>query len=387
MPTDRLFRSSILAVLLIGVGAFVPGVAAAQGVAASPSPAPRLSPPEIAARASAALVGIVAVNAAGEEFGQGSGFFVNDSGVIVTNLHVVDGAHKLRIKTSTGEIYDTAYLRHVEERRDIAVLHILATRTPYLRLGDDPARQIGDRVFAMGNPMGMDATFSDGMLSARRMLDGTQMLQITAPISPGSSGGPVLGEDGLVIGVATAQLTEGQNLNLVVPAHYVLPMLDLTTDTPFSAATLAAALGRPAGVPEGASPGVAVPAPATVSSPVQTVRLVLDQIIVAASDRGFTTFGEEVLGSLAQGEVESITVDMSLGRKYFFAGVCDLDCGDLDLMLQDSKGQEVSRDSSDDDHPLVAVDSAKSGTYVLLVSMARCSQAPCAYGVRGFQPR
>src|SRR5690606_26419168 len=85
--------------------------------------------------------------------------------------------------------------------------------------------QVGDRIYVMGNPMGLEGTFSDGLVSAKRTLVGVALIQISAPISPGSSGGPVLNARGQAVGVATLMMSEGQNLNIAVPARYAEGLL------------------------------------------------------------------------------------------------------------------------------------------------------------------
>ncbi len=91
-------------------------------------------------------------------------------------------------------------------------------------LGDEAIPEIGERIYAIGNPKGLSGTFSEGIVSGVRNLQLSQELQITAPISPGSSGGPVLNSRGQVIGVAYASYSEGQNLNFAIPIKYLLTL-------------------------------------------------------------------------------------------------------------------------------------------------------------------
>src|SRR6201999_60661 len=93
-------------------------------------------------------------------------------------------------------------------------------------LGDSDKTRPGDSVVAIGNPLGLENTVSNGLISARRKFDeGVEVLQISAPIAPGSSGGPIFNDHGEVIGIATAILEEGQNLNFGMPVAYLAPML------------------------------------------------------------------------------------------------------------------------------------------------------------------
>jgi hypothetical protein len=131
----------------------------------------------------------------------------------------------LSVKLASGEIYDVVFFVVADPRRDFAVLRIPADRTPHLNIERSRSASMGDRVYVMGNPLGLEATFSDGLVSSLRVLDGTELVQITAPISAGSSGGPVMNDAGRVIGIATASFEAGQNLNLAVPARYVDALL------------------------------------------------------------------------------------------------------------------------------------------------------------------
>jgi hypothetical protein len=92
---------------------------------------------------------------------------------------------------------------------------------PVLNLGPDSKPAVGDKVYVVGNPLGLEGTFSEGIISGIRSIESDSILQMTAPISPGSSGGPVMNDSGTVIGVAVATFKDGQNLNLAVPVTYL----------------------------------------------------------------------------------------------------------------------------------------------------------------------
>jgi serine protease Do len=97
---------------------------------------------------------------------------------------------------------------------------------PHVTLGSSKDLAVGAKVTVISSPSGLENTVSDGILSAVREYDAVRLLQITAPISPGSSGGPVLNTAGQMVGVATFQFEKGQNLNFAVGAEYILPLLD-----------------------------------------------------------------------------------------------------------------------------------------------------------------
>ncbi|MBA7592637.1 hypothetical protein ES708_34828 [subsurface metagenome] len=108
---------------------------------------------------------------------------------------------------------------------DLVILEIEDIKGSPLPFGDSQQVAVGDEIYVIGNPQGLEGTFSQGIISGIRDLDTEYILQVTAAISPGSSGGPVLNDKGRVIGVAFATLTEGQNLNFAVPAYYLSRLL------------------------------------------------------------------------------------------------------------------------------------------------------------------
>ena len=114
---------------------------------------------------------------------------------------------------------------------DLIILRADSESAPALPVAACNDVTVGDRVYAVGNPEGLEGTFSEGIVSAVRDVDGEQFLQITAPISPGSSGGPVLNTRGEVVGVSRATLKEGQNLNFAVPSCYLKKLLATVAST------------------------------------------------------------------------------------------------------------------------------------------------------------
>ena len=121
-------------------------------------------------------------------------------------------------------------LWHTTRAKDVAILkvdHILARP---LSLGDINDVGVGDEVYVIGNPEGLEATMSQGIVSGIRQIEGNRLFQITAAVSHGSSGGPVLRKSGEVIGVAVGSLSSGQNLNFAIPASEVLALLNTLRD-------------------------------------------------------------------------------------------------------------------------------------------------------------
>ena len=185
---------------------------------------PKLTPKDIVARSKPAIVRVESIG--GERVG--TGFIVAASGVIATNLHVVAGANDIRVKLLDGSIYPVVRIIGVDPKRDLVLLSIDAKAPlPILALGDSNAVSAGDPVVAIGNPLGVfDYTVSDGLISSVRVESPElTVLQISAPISPGSSGGPLFNPFGEVIGIATAIVMGGQDINFGIPTNYLQPLL------------------------------------------------------------------------------------------------------------------------------------------------------------------
>lgn len=191
---------------------------------ADDSAAARLSLEELSARATAAVV-LIQIEA-DDRSRQGSGFLVRQDGLILTNHHVIRGATSARIRLSTGDVYERVAVLATDERRDLAILKISGFALPTLPLGNSDGARIGSDIVAIGSPMGLENTVSTGIVSGQRSEpEGFRLLQITAPASTGSSGGPVLDRTGHVVGIAASQFRNGQNLNFAVPINYARGML------------------------------------------------------------------------------------------------------------------------------------------------------------------
>ncbi len=176
---------------------------------------------EIAKGAFGSTVLVVTEDAHGQPLSLGSGFVLRD-GAIVTNMHVIEGASRGYIKQIDSKTkHNIEGILRADNRHDLAVLSVPSLSAPAVRLGDSTKLAVGDTVYAVGNPRGLEGTFSQGIISSVRTFDSETILQITAPISPGSSGGPVLNDRGEVVGVAVATFKGGQNLNFAVPASYL----------------------------------------------------------------------------------------------------------------------------------------------------------------------
>ncbi len=179
------------------------------------------TPQQIAKKALDATVLLVMEDADGHPLGLGSGFFVR-KGLVATNLHVVEDAAKGYAKRVGQETkYAIEGITARDDGNDLVIIKVSAFDVPALTLGDSDGVQVGESVYAVGNPRGLDGTFSQGVISSIREVKTRKRLQFTAPISPGSSGGPILNEVGEVIGVTVATFASGQNLNFAIPSNYL----------------------------------------------------------------------------------------------------------------------------------------------------------------------
>ena len=188
---------------------------------------PAQTVPQIAKKALAATVSLEMRNRNGVVLSRGSGFFVR-SHLIATNYHVIEGAARGTAKLIDGyRTYTIEGITATDETNDLALLKVTIQGITPLPLANSDTIQIGETVYVAGNPLGLEGTFSDGMISSRRDRYTKERLQMTAPISSGSSGGPVLNRKGKVIGVSVSGY-HGlgiQNLNFAIPSNYLKTLL------------------------------------------------------------------------------------------------------------------------------------------------------------------
>lgn len=181
---------------------------------------------QIAKKALAATLLLVMEDDKGKPLGLGSGFFV-DTNLIATNFHVIEGATRGTAKLVGQEAeYNIEGVTAIDEIQDLVILRVAAADVMPLSLGDSDAVEIGDTVYVAGNPKGfLEGTFSDGIISGVRGSVSAKRLQMTAPVSPGSSGGPVLNDNGEVVGISYAGFRDGQNLNFAIPSNHLKELL------------------------------------------------------------------------------------------------------------------------------------------------------------------
>ena len=169
------------------------------------------------------------VSGTGLDAGSGSGFFISKS-YLVTNSHVVENAglekgFKVVFIETPDRIRDVGVVVVEDRKNDLAIVKTFKKTHKPLKLGKYNKVKLGDDIFVFGSPKGLSGTLSKGIVSAKRKGSDFQLLQITAPISQGSSGSPVLSKDLKVIGVVIAIVKDGQNINFAVPVTYLKKLI------------------------------------------------------------------------------------------------------------------------------------------------------------------
>jgi len=149
-----------------------------------------------------------------ESYNLGSGFFIDD-GTVVTNYHVIEGATEIQIRTNDGNKYVVEQVLGYDKNIDIAILKINSINESLII--NQEGVSVGETIYALGSPLGLTGTFTDGMVStASRIVDDINYIQISAPMSQGNSGGPLLNTYGEVMGINTWQYANAQNINFSI---------------------------------------------------------------------------------------------------------------------------------------------------------------------------
>jgi S1-C subfamily serine protease len=177
--------------------------------------------PAIAKSANGSIVSIVMSDKDSKPLGQGSGFLVSNDGLLVTNYHVIAEGVSAVAKLPDGAFYLIDGVVASDKSRDVAVLKAHGHNFRPLSLGNSDRVQVGEEVVAIGSPLSLESTVSNGIVSGMRTAEdlGGKFLQVTAPISPGSSGGPLFNMIGEVIGITTMYIKGGENLNFAIPIN------------------------------------------------------------------------------------------------------------------------------------------------------------------------
>lgn len=200
---------------------------------AQPVPSFKLTAEDIYQQASPSVVEIQGTTLTGTS--TGTGFFYDDKGTLVTNYHVIAGCTDATISLNNGETYKVEHVLGYSAEKDIAILATSYNNSKALAFRSDNINT-GETIYTIGSSLGLTGSLSNGIISSsERIINGNTYIQITAPISKGNSGGPLLDETGKVIGITSAFLINGQNLNLAIPIKEVE---QLTLDKPTSLSSL-----------------------------------------------------------------------------------------------------------------------------------------------------
>lgn len=208
------FKNGIVLVIVLCLALLATGIYFGIKLLPAEQPA-ELSAEEIYQLASPATVEIRVETEYG--IATGTGFFDSADGTIITNFHVLEDATSGSVYLRNGERYDILKLVGFDRYLDIAIIQIDYQPTSILQVRTD-LLQTGETVYALGSSVGLSDSFSQGIISAnQREIGGQIFIQTTAPISHGNSGGPLIDKFGKVVGITTAGIETGQNLNLAVP--------------------------------------------------------------------------------------------------------------------------------------------------------------------------
>jgi S1-C subfamily serine protease len=184
-------------------------------------PAQEFSAEDMFKLMSPSVVLIEVFNESGERTGTASGFVANENGAVITNYHVVRGAHSANVHLQDGSTIPVQGVVGFDPYRDVAIIKASNLTAKPLTLGDSEHVQVGDKVIAIGSPLALQNTVSDGLVSGIRH----GLIQTSTPISPGSSGGPFFNTHGEVVGIAVAGIATAENLNFAVPINWAKPYL------------------------------------------------------------------------------------------------------------------------------------------------------------------
>lgn len=234
-------RSALRLILLLAFcSVLAPGAATAAAQAPRPSvegQSHALVAEKLFQQASRSVFVVEALGSDGKVLNQGSGVVVAHEGV-VTNRHVLERAVSIRIRRGT-QIWAAA-VEHTDPEHDLVQLRVPNLTAPPVQIRPSTSLQTGERVYAIGAPQGLELTLSEGLISSLRPYEGVQLIQTTAPISTGSSGGGLFDTQGRLIGITTFQVKEGQNLNFALPGEWVVALPTHAATPPMAQGTVPA---------------------------------------------------------------------------------------------------------------------------------------------------
>jgi len=190
----------------------------------------------------------------------GSGLLLTHTGLIATSAHVIAGAQRVRVRLSTGEVFDAVGMLSYAPRLDLALILIPGVALPSAPLADSDRLVVGQRLLAIGVPFGEGTTVTETLLRAVRTEDGVRWLHMSVPVFPGAGGGPVVDEQGDVVGLVVVGAAAGaEPLDMAIPINDVrgaVERLAGRTPTPFAEMTYAGAASMPVAALSGYEPPI-----------------------------------------------------------------------------------------------------------------------------------
>jgi serine protease Do len=204
-------------VMIMPDGSSQPGVGAKAAGAADGT----LSGEALYAKLAPSVGRVIILGPDGEQVGGGSGVAIGPDAMI-TNCHVAKAGARLQVKINQGS--HDATIVTADEEHDLCLLQVSGMSARAVEIGSSSNVKTGQKVLALGAPRGLDLTMSDGIVSSLRNFDGATIIQTTAPVSPGSSGGGLFDTSGRLVGIITFQMVNGQNLNFAAPSDWISSM-------------------------------------------------------------------------------------------------------------------------------------------------------------------
>ena len=219
-PNSNITRSEIAAICVMIADPSKRSTAAIGGTLDSGE---KLTAMQISEKCSPAVFYVQIYSFNGALRGSGSGFFISSDGLAITNHHVAANSSYLEVITQDGKSYHDVEIIDMDEENDLALLRVKGTDFPYLELGDSSELKQGQQVYAIGSPRGLDNTMSQGIISnPNRALGNGTFVQISVPITYGSSGGALIDEYGKAVGVTSGGFSDvNADLNLAIPINQV----------------------------------------------------------------------------------------------------------------------------------------------------------------------
>lgn len=237
-----LFRTLLFSILsfyaLCLAGSFAEGAETPASEPANPTPpiisAP-MNPEDLAALTARIRKSVVVINVKGRSdsrFAIGSGFIIDPSGLIATNLHVIGESRPIEVQMENGRKLEVTHVQASDRHVDLAILKVDAQDLPALSLGNSDLLRQGEEVVALGNPLGLELSVVSGVISALREVEGRPMIQVAIPIEQGNSGGPLVDRQGNVQGVITLKSLRAPNLGFALTINQLKPLIERPNPIP-----------------------------------------------------------------------------------------------------------------------------------------------------------